>query len=255
MTDSTPDNLSASSSLAILQWNCRSIRSKSDVSSALFDKYDILALSETWLTVDSRFVLRNFIIFRKDSASQFGGGLALAVRPTLSYSYIDNSISYEGRLDSQAISVHFENFDLTIISIYRYLRGSLTSEEYGALFAFCLSFTNVILLGDFNAHHREWGCEHSDNEGELLLSSAIEASITYINNGSPTFLTRPGQRISAIDLTFISSSVIGLCDWAVLDDTFLSDHYPTTTLFNRAPTRKSFFSHKIRHSKLRRNFC
>jgi len=152
MTDSAPGNPSAFSSLAILQWNCRSIRSKSDVSLALFDKYDILALSETWLTVDSRFALRNFIIFRKDSASQFGEGLALAIRPTLSYSYIHNSISFEGRLDSQTISVHFDNFDLTIISIYRYPRGSLTSEEYDALFAFCLSFTNVILVGDFNAH-------------------------------------------------------------------------------------------------------
>jgi len=220
------------------------------VSLALFDEYDILALSETWLTVDSRFALRNFITFRKDSASHFGGGLALAVRSSLTYSYIDNSISFKGRLDSQAISIHFDNYDLTIISIYRYPRGSLSLEEYSALFAFCLSFANVILLGDFNAHHSEWGNERSDNEGELLLSSAVETSFTCINSGSPTFLTRPGQRTSAIDLTFISSSIIGLCDWAVLEDTFLSDHYPTTTLFNRTPTRRSFFSHKIRHSKL-----
>lgn len=35
-----------------------------------------------------------------------------------------------------------------------------------------------------------------------------------------------------------------------LDDTFLSDHYLIATLFNRTPPRKSFFSHKIRHSKL-----
>jgi len=196
MTDPAPGGRPTSTSLAILQWNCRSISNKFDTSSSLFGEYDVLALSETWLTVDSRLDLRNFIIFRKDSTSRFGGGLALVVRPSLTYSYIDDTISFEGRLDSQAISIHFGNYDLTIISIYRYPRGSLSPKEYNALFAFCHSFTNVILLGDFNAHHIEWGSERSDSEGGLLLSAAVEASFTCINSGSPTFLTRPGQSLS-----------------------------------------------------------
>jgi len=249
MIDSTTSDRRDSSPLAVLQWNCRSVLSKSDVTPSLFEKYDVLALSETWLTVDTRFNLHNFVVFRRDSDSRFGGGLALAVRPSLSYSYIDNSITFAGRLITQAISIHFTNYDLTIISIYRYPGGSLSLEEYDALFSYCRSFPNAILLGDFNAHHTEWGCERTDGEGVLLFSSS-EASFTCINDGSPTFLTRPGQRPSAIDLAFISSSIIGLCKWAILEDTYLSDlHFPTSILFNRSPIRRKFFSHRVKHSK------
>lgn len=58
-----------------------------------------------------------------------------------------------------------------------------------------------------------------------------------------------GERSSAIDLTFISPSIIGLCEWVVLGDIYLSDHFPISILFNRTPARKNFFSHKIKHTK------
>jgi len=141
------------------------------------------------------FFLRDFKIFRKDSLSRFGGGLILAVRSSLSYSYIENSISFEGKLDSQAIIIHFENFDLFIVSIYRNLNGSLSLEEYNSLFAFCQSFTNVILVDDFNAHHNEWGNERTDNEGETLLFAATEATFSCINDLSdPSWPENLGDR-------------------------------------------------------------
>jgi len=138
------------------------------VASSLFANYDVLALSETWLTVDSRFSLRDFNVFRKDSPSRFGGGLILAVRFSLSYSYIEDCILFKGKLDSQAIIIHFENFDLSIVSIYKNPSGPLSLDEYNSLFAFCQSLTNVILVGDFNAHHNDWGSEQTDNEEETL---------------------------------------------------------------------------------------
>lgn len=107
------------SPLAILQWNCHSLSSKLDVATSLFAGYDVLALSETWLTVDSRFLLHDFNVFRKDSPPRFGGGLILAVRSSLTYSYIEDTFSIENKLDTQAIIIHFENLELSIISIYR----------------------------------------------------------------------------------------------------------------------------------------
>lgn len=90
-------------------------------------------------------------------------------------------------------------------------------DEYNSFFDFCQSLTNIILVDDFDTHHIEWGCEHTDREEEALLCAAMEASFLCINDGSPTFPTRPGQRISAIDLTFIFSSIIGLCESTTLN--------------------------------------
>lgn len=104
-------------------------------------------------------------------------------------------------------------------------------------------------MGDFNAHHREWGCEHSDGQGIALLNSALEASFSCINDGSPTFVTCPNQARFAMNLAFISSSIVGLCDWMALEDTYFSDHHPIVTHFNFYIKKKKYFSHKIKHSK------
>lgn len=53
-----------------------------------------------------------------------------------------------------AVTVQFESFDLTIISIYRHPHVSLSAQDYDSLFAFCDPFSHAIFLGDFNAHHR-----------------------------------------------------------------------------------------------------
>ncbi|KMQ82042.1 rna-directed dna polymerase from mobile element jockey, partial [Lasius niger] len=152
-------------------------------------------------------------------------------------------------MDSMAVSIHFKNFDFTVVSIYRHPHGPLAPGEYDALFNFCGAFSHVILLGDFNSHHQTWGCPRTDKEGETLLTSALKASYTCLNDGSPTFLTGSSQTGSAIDLTFVSLAMLGLCEWTVLDDAYLSDHFPTAISFNSLAIGRKFFSHKLKHSK------
>lgn len=105
--------------LRVLQWNCHSLSTKEDAPTTLFPSYDIIALSETWLTASSYYSLKDFIIFRKDSLSRHARGLLLAIRNTLSYTIIDNSPQFDERMDSMAVSIHFKNFDLTVVFIYR----------------------------------------------------------------------------------------------------------------------------------------
>lgn len=47
----------------------------------------------------------------------------------------------------------------------------------------CLIFANSfrILLGDFNAHHVEWGSERSCKEGISLLDASLSGSFTDIS--------------------------------------------------------------------------
>lgn len=115
-----------------------------------------------------------------------------------------------------------------------------------SLFVFCNSLSHVIFLGDFNAHHQEWGFDRSRGEGVVLLTAALDSSFTCINDGSSTFLTRLNQTMSAIDLTFVSPPIIDLCEWSALEDTHLCDHYPLEIRFNHFLGKREFFSHRIR---------
>lgn len=120
---------------------------------SLFADYDVLALSETWLIQTSRINVSNFCVYRRDSHNRFGGDLMLAIRPSLPYTYIDDYFVIDGKINSIAITIHLKNFDLILISIYRYPSCSLSPAEYDSLFKFCQSFSHMILAGDFNAHH------------------------------------------------------------------------------------------------------
>lgn len=148
-----------------------------------------------------------------------------------------------------AVSIHFEHFDLTLISVYRHPHESQSPSEYDSLFAFCNSFSHVILLGDFNAHHQEWGSGQTNKEGSNLLASALNSSFTCINGSSSTFLTRPHHSKSVIDLAFVSPSVIDFCEWFALDNTYFSDHFPIMIRFNFLLKRRKLLSHKIKLSK------
>ena len=93
----------------------------------------------------------------------------------------------------------------------------------------------VILLGDFNAHHPEWGGDHSASEpqSEHLLLETRRRGLHLLNpRGVATW--RRGQRESVIDLIFSSEllkdSVIR-CDpredWAIAQD-----HIPINVQFS-----------------------
>lgn len=129
----------------------------------------MLALSETWLNPDINVNLFNFSVFRANSAIRNSEGLLMAIRRTVPYSLVNNCFQLAGRLECMAVTVHFESFDLTIVSVYRHPPGPLSGQEYDSLFAFCDSSSHAILLGDFNAHHREWGCDRSDGESRTLF--------------------------------------------------------------------------------------
>lgn len=185
----------------------------------------VIALSETWLNPDSFFSLRDFHIFRKDSLSRNSGSLILAIKRNIPFKIIKDCFQIPNRLECQSILIPVRNQHLQITSIYRFPHSSLRSNEWNELFNFYNSYSLSILIGNFNSHHVEWGSERNDNSGSALLTSALEFSFICLNDGSPTFLTRPNQAKSVIDLSFVSPSLYCLCERKVLSDLYFSDHY------------------------------
>ncbi|KAK9708750.1 Endonuclease-reverse transcriptase [Popillia japonica] len=83
--------------------------------------------------------------------------------------------------------------------------------------------------------HHSFGSSKNDNAGNILVKVIDEMEYVFLNDGSATRINRPGQGISAIDITLCTASLASKATWKVLDDSFTSDHYPIliTLQFNR----------------------
>lgn len=57
--------------------------------------------------------------------------------------------------------------------------------------------------------------------------------LVIYNNGQPTRLTTPGSKVSAVDITILSSNVMSRFEWTVMEDTYGSDHFPILTEIKR----------------------
>ncbi|KAL4082383.1 hypothetical protein QTP88_030003 [Uroleucon formosanum] len=117
----------------------------------------------------------------------------------------------------------FQN--LTVFSCY--LRPGATMREFNAALddlgnaIRARGDASVILAGDFNAWHTEWGSRCSNPRGCALSDLASSLGLLLANSGAaPTF--RRGAATSIIDVTFFKG--VTLRDWKVSDAETLSDH-------------------------------
>jgi len=115
--------------------------------------------------------------------------------------------------------------DLAVFSCY--LRPGTTLQEYALFLGHVedairqLGDVKLILAGDFNAWHTEWGSVVVNPRGSLLSDLAISLGLSLANTGSaPTF--ERGSASSIIDVTFVRGIVVA--EWHVLEAESLSDH-------------------------------
>lgn len=82
----------------------------------------------------------------------------------------------------------------------------------------------VLIAGDMNAHHTNWGIQRNDKKGDALMDMVQVLGLVVCNKSNkPTFQTRIYNSIP--DITIASPElVIKLSDWHVSDNISLSDH-------------------------------
>jgi hypothetical protein len=82
----------------------------------------------------------------------------------------------------------------------------------------------VIIAGDLNAKHVDWGGKTTDARGKALLEWAHALELILLNDGkTPTLIRSNG--VSFIDLTFVSPCLVPrIQKWQVMEDETLSDH-------------------------------
>lgn len=82
--------------------------------------------------------------------------------------------------------------------------------------------TEVILTGDFNAKHTEWGCPKNDKRGDVLMDMINSTGLVICNKGKQSTFNKG----TIIDLTMATPRTAqNMSKWMVLDRETLSDHY------------------------------
>ena len=90
----------------------------------------------------------------------------------------------------------------------------------------------MLILGDFNGHHKLWGCREIDVRGRVLERVILEECLSVLNTGTRTHITMPSGTTSALDLSLSSPQLIPLFTWHVADDPMGSDHFPVLLKYN-----------------------
>lgn len=94
----------------------------------------------------------------------------------------------------------------------------------------------AVIAGDFNAWATAWGTSRTNARGRILMECMATLDMELLNNGEHTFESSNGR--SAIDLTFVQSSISRYASWAIEDVHTQSDHRAITLEIHTARQRQ-----------------
>lgn len=205
-----------------VQWNVQGMTtSKEDLVKVVDDvKPSIIAIQETFYGNDFVSPIGGYAGLCKQGHynRRFHGGVAL---------YIHNSIPFEkieicSPIQIVAARIHISDYRMmTIASVYVPPRNNQELED---LFQCIKTLPKpMVVMGDFNAHHVNWGNANSDRRGNLLQDFCLNNGLNIINDGSATHLSG-----TTIDLTLVSPEIAPDIGFNILPSVLSSDHYPIT---------------------------
>lgn len=115
------------------------------------------------------------------------------------------------------------------------------------------SHTTVLICGDFNAFHHNWGSNYLCPRG-ILINNNMD-SLILLNNGRPTRIaTSAKHQANPLDLTWISADLFDDIVWALEDETLGSDHLVISiTMFDNMNSEVVKIKEKIDPDKFRMN--
>ena len=182
---------------------------------------NIICLQETLLNETDNFTFKGYNTYKQTNRSarhkQPIGGSSIIIK-----NQIPNVVlSLQTNLQAIAIKASL-HWTITICSIYIPPKYKLNKTEIDNLMEQLP--TLIILMRDFNAHSKIWGCYDTSLTGKILKFILELPELCILNDKTHIFF-HPGTRTtSAIDLTLYSPSIFMDFHWGVHDDQYGSDH-------------------------------
>ncbi|XP_034936031.1 uncharacterized protein [Chelonus insularis] len=218
------------------QWNCCSIKRKLPELQYRASNFDVMLLSETWLTDDDSISVKGFDVVRRDRVGRPGGGVAILVRNNIKYKRKHGLYNCNNNIELCAIELFTCEGPFLVVSCYRPPDRNMTKDQW---VRFLNQFSgNFLVTGDFNAHHQVWGSDANSIEGTKLFEAIEESEVGLLNGAVKTFYSRQYRTESALDLSFASCGLLSLFEWKVSRDTWGSDHFPIFIDFDKVVEKK-----------------
>ena len=118
----------------------------------------------------------------------------------------------------------------TVLKIVNLCRPAAANLELGEMLTEGAS-NNLLLGGDFNAHHPALGSNSTTNAAGRAVALALDThnEVYLLNSSEPTHI-----RGGVLDLTFVSANLMPTASWRVVGDV-VSDHFGTLTTLKASP--------------------
>lgn len=172
--------------IKILQWNCRSVRSKIYELQKFVCDFDVILLVETWLTPGYIFHLSNFETVRFDRSTNSRGGIAFFVKKGIKFEVLKLKTEIN-TLETGAISIKTSMGNIAIVGCYRKPTGcnKLCLQEWNSFIEEIQELKTYVIGGDLNAHHPVWGSEISCINGKIIFENLDPEYFFYFKRWKP----------------------------------------------------------------------
>lgn len=218
----------------LIQWNCRSVRGKEEeiLSFCNINDIDLFAFNETWLDATDDFYMNGFICNRLDRIGR-GGGVMILSRKEL---YVKQIAFVNLKFEAVGAIVIINNIMTSIVTVYIPPNNNniIKAADFESFFQQITP--PMIIVGDFNAHSRLWGCHDDNQRGFELIDALNSSNLIFLNNGDATRIAAPPMHSSAVDLALCSAHFGFSATWSTIKDHLSSDHLPTITNLKFNPT-------------------
>lgn len=200
----------------------------------------------------TKFKIKGFDTIRCDRIGRTGGGAAILVRNGIRYVQYPLDLSSMNNIEACAIQMEWQDKPLIIISIYIPPQVKISKNN---MVKFLSQFKdNIILGGDFNAHHTNWGNDYICEKGAAVYEATLQSNYVILNDGTSTYSPHWKCVLSAIDITIVSSCLTAFCEWHSITDNWGSDHRPIEIQINGNLTHNSKFKRSLRHHTVKTNW-
>jgi hypothetical protein len=177
---------------------------------------DIMAVTETKLLKTDKIIIEGFSIIRKErNTDTRGGGVAILVKRGIPYIKAQLPVN-----EIECAAINLANKTTIVVAYNR----PINKYKADSIHKILNSHTNVIIAGDLNSKHIDWGNNYSNTNGVTLKNIINNSNITL--NCPPTHTHHPSNNTDPSTIDFFLIKNINNYTSAATIQELPSDHYP-----------------------------